>query len=67
MSFAMGGYERQPEKEAVVYDFNDDKNYDTDHQEYQEPFVREDRKIGRNEPCPCGSEKKYKKCCLSMD
>ena len=21
-------------------------------------------KIGRNEPCPCGSEKKYKKCCL---
>ncbi|WP_202943861.1 SEC-C metal-binding domain-containing protein [Natranaerobius thermophilus] len=22
-------------------------------------------KIGRNEPCPCGSGKKYKKCCLS--
>ncbi|MFP4365434.1 MAG: SEC-C metal-binding domain-containing protein [Spirochaetia bacterium] len=22
------------------------------------------RKIGRNEPCPCGSGKKYKKCCL---
>ena len=22
------------------------------------------RKIGRNEPCPCGSEKKYKRCCL---
>lgn len=21
-------------------------------------------KIGRNEPCPCGSGKKYKKCCL---
>ena len=21
------------------------------------------RKIGRNEPCPCGSGKKYKKCC----
>jgi preprotein translocase subunit SecA len=21
------------------------------------------RKVGRNEPCPCGSEKKYKKCC----
>ncbi|MDD4439163.1 MAG: SEC-C metal-binding domain-containing protein [Tissierellia bacterium] len=20
-------------------------------------------KIGRNEPCPCGSGKKYKKCC----
>lgn len=26
-------------------------------------FVRENRKIGRNEPCPCGSGKKYKNCC----
>lgn len=24
----------------------------------------ETAKIGRNEPCPCGSGKKYKKCCL---
>jgi uncharacterized protein YecA (UPF0149 family) len=22
------------------------------------------RKTGRNDPCPCGSGKKYKKCCL---
>ncbi len=27
------------------------------------PVVREGRKIGRNEPCPCSSGKKYKKCC----
>jgi len=26
------------------------------------PFVRRQRKIGRNEPCPCGSGKKYKQC-----
>ncbi len=26
------------------------------------PFVREGAKIGRNEPCPCGSGKKYKQC-----
>lgn len=25
------------------------------------------RKLGRNEPCYCGSEKKYKKCCLPQD
>jgi len=31
--------------------------------ERQEPFSRESRKIGRNEPCPCGSGKKYKHCC----
>ncbi|MCB1867382.1 MAG: preprotein translocase subunit SecA, partial [Gammaproteobacteria bacterium] len=28
----------------------------------QQPFVRPERKIGRNEPCPCGSGKKYKQC-----
>jgi hypothetical protein len=28
----------------------------------QEP-VRNDTKVGRNEPCPCGSGKKFKKCC----
>ncbi|MDG2089579.1 MAG: preprotein translocase subunit SecA [Gammaproteobacteria bacterium] len=26
------------------------------------PFVREEQKVGRNEPCPCGSGKKYKQC-----
>ena len=28
----------------------------------KKPFVRQGRKIGRNEPCPCGSGKKYKQC-----
>ncbi|MEC8620288.1 MAG: preprotein translocase subunit SecA [Pseudomonadota bacterium] len=28
-----------------------------------ETFIREERKVGRNEPCPCGSGKKYKQCC----
>ncbi len=27
------------------------------------PVVRETPKVGRNEPCPCGSGKKFKKCC----
>jgi preprotein translocase subunit SecA len=26
------------------------------------PVVRTERKVGRNEPCPCGSGKKYKQC-----
>lgn len=30
--------------------------------EEQQPFVRDGRKIGRNDPCPCGSGKKYKQC-----
>jgi preprotein translocase subunit SecA len=31
-------------------------------EEQQAPFVRDDRKVGRNEPCPCGSGKKFKQC-----
>jgi len=29
----------------------------------KKPFVREVAKIGRNDPCPCDSGKKYKHCC----
>ncbi|WP_246293657.1 HEAT repeat domain-containing protein [Desulfobacter latus] len=28
-------------------------------------FQKKSKKIGRNDPCPCGSGKKYKKCCLN--
>lgn len=28
---------------------------------------REGKKVGRNDPCPCGSGKKYKKCCLAKE
>ncbi len=31
------------------------------------PYVREQRKVGRNEPCPCGSGKKYKHCHGKLD
>ena len=30
----------------------------------RQPYRRADPKIGRNEPCPCGSGRKYKRCCL---
>jgi preprotein translocase subunit SecA len=29
------------------------------------PLVRQGAKVGRNDPCPCGSGKKHKKCCLA--
>jgi len=32
------------------------------HEIKQQPFVRRDEKVGRNDPCPCGSGKKYKQC-----
>lgn len=30
-----------------------------------EPYVRSTKKIGRNDPCPCGSGRKYKHCCMN--
>jgi len=32
-----------------------------------EPLSREEPKVGRNDPCPCGSGKKFKKCCLRKE
>jgi uncharacterized protein YecA (UPF0149 family) len=33
-----------------------------DHHEPQAPFRRDEPKLGRNDPCSCGSGRKYKKC-----
>ena len=32
-----------------------------------EPYIRPTPKVGRNEPCPCASGKKYKQCCLENE
>jgi hypothetical protein len=29
------------------------------------PFLRSEKQVGRNDPCPCGSGKKFKKCCMN--
>ena len=31
------------------------------------PVKRDKEKVGRNDPCPCGSGKKYKRCCGAED
>ena len=33
----------------------------------KQPIRNRDKKVGPNDPCPCGSGKKYKKCCLQKD
>lgn len=33
----------------------------------EETFERELPKVGRNDPCPCGSGRKYKRCCMAAD
>lgn len=37
-------------------------NRQINEEKYSQPFVREQKKVGRNQPCPCGSGKKYKHC-----
>ena len=61
--------EAVPELENVQYHHADydealaDKGSDTKSEdEAYQTFVRDGRKIGRNDPCPCGSGKKYKQC-----
>jgi len=39
-----------------------DNGGESSSQPADQPFVRGGKKVGRNDPCPCGSEKKYKQC-----
>lgn len=43
---------------------DDNEDFDNEEKVLQMPIIKPP-KIGRNEPCPCGSGKKYKKCCLN--
>ena len=44
--------------------FGDESNWDFGGYVPREPVVRQLPKVGRNDPCPCGSGKKFKKCCM---
>jgi len=47
---------RQPKEQKLIFSGGDGPEKKT-------PIRRNEKKVGRNEPCPCGSGKKYKKCC----
>jgi uncharacterized protein YecA (UPF0149 family) len=54
--------------EAGIYaDWTENRDENTPwYNEDTKPFVRTEPKIGRNDHCPCGSGKKYKKCCMKL-
>lgn len=70
--------EKFSDAEEYFYDKNYFSDYDSDFDveddaglqfqwpETRQPIVKGE-KTGRNDPCPCGSGKKYKKCCLDKD
>ena len=47
---------RQPKEQKLIFSGGDGPEKKT-------PIRRNEKKVGRNAPCPCGSGKKYKKCC----
>lgn len=53
------------EREDAEADEDECESDDDFSGEIADPYVRAAPKVGRNEPCPCGSGKKYKKCCLN--
>ena len=57
-----GLYEDMPAEVAAMLKPAGDEQ-DVSMPERCKPVVREAPKVGRNDPCPCGSGKKYKKCC----
>jgi SEC-C motif-containing protein len=53
-----------PHRERAQFEKKDGKWYFVDGKEISAPPVRhEGPRTGRNDPCPCGSGKKFKKCC----
>lgn len=43
--------------------FSEEKRKELYKEQKASGTVRKEKKVGRNDPCPCGSGKKYKKCC----
>jgi hypothetical protein len=59
--------EDEKERQLILSGNADYPNDPYDPYYYNEPYLRTEPKIGRNDPCPCGSGKKYKKCCLEKE
>ena len=56
--------QKAPERERVVQ--NTVTNIDSSEGMKKEP-IKKQKKVGRNDPCPCGSGKKYKNCCGRLE
>jgi preprotein translocase subunit SecA len=54
---------RRPERIGSAISGNGDVEGEGEVKLELAPVRRETPKVGRNEPCPCGSGKKYKNCC----
>ena len=62
-------FKKQMKQVSSIFSPNKDSEYldEEEDEEYHTPktVVNATKKVGRNDPCPCGSGKKYKKCCIN--
>ncbi|MCL2321004.1 MAG: DnaJ domain-containing protein [Oscillospiraceae bacterium] len=58
-----GYFENHGYDDEDDYDEDDEASFSAFDEMGNVPYVKAGPKIGRNEPCPCGSGKKYKNCC----
>ena len=55
--------QRQAELESQSATTNKEETQEEKKQDKAVSFTRNGQKVGRNDPCPCGSGKKFKNCC----
>ncbi len=56
---------RQPEEASLWEQRQTQMSFSHGGNGENQPVKKEGKKVGRNDPCPCGSGKKYKKCCAN--
>ncbi|MCE9606764.1 MAG: SEC-C domain-containing protein [Planctomycetia bacterium] len=72
IAFRQEWYKDHPLVELADHDENDIQDGEDIFDDYEDDeesttVVRRSPSVGRNDPCPCGSGKKYKKCCYGKD
>jgi SEC-C motif-containing protein len=63
--FTEGGIKKNLHEKGVFKKIDNDWFYVDGEIQRSQPFTRVEEKVSRNDPCPCGSGKKFKKCCAT--
>lgn len=61
--YTEGGIKKNHHEKGKFKKIDNDWFYVDGELQRSQPFTRSEEKVSRNDPCPCGSGKKFKKCC----
>lgn len=68
--FRRNWYQEHPFPDENEDFFEDEEDFFETEEQFESPpltFVRRNERVGRNDPCPCGSGKKFKNCCYGKN